>query len=125
LAAKTAESEAAATASVVSSSTNENQLKEECHKMEDREKGALQGFSEIVSGLFIAERARKVAVLSIDASERLANGALDFQAKASEWAKGTPLGPLFEAQNSIGRKFVEISVDAARRLWKVDERQAA
>ena len=93
--------------------------------MEDREKSMFQGFSEMASTLCSTERARKVAALSIDASERLAKSALEYQAKASEWAKDTPLGPLFEAQNSIGRKFVEISVDAARRLWKIDERQAA
>jgi len=93
--------------------------------MEDREKGALQGFSEIASALFSTERARKVAALSIETSERFAKSALDFQANACEWAKDTPLGPLFEAQNSAARKFVRISVDAARRLWKVDEQQAA
>jgi len=93
--------------------------------MEDREKGALQGFSEIASALFSTERARKVAALSIETSERFAKSALDFQANACEWAKDTPLGPLLEAQNSAARKFVRISVDAARRLWKVDEQQAA
>jgi hypothetical protein len=33
--------------------------------------------------------------------------------------------PAYEAQNSIGHKFVELSVDAARRLWKIDESRAA
>jgi hypothetical protein len=32
---------------------------------------------------------------------------------------------MFEAQNAIGHKFVELSVDAARRLWRVDESRAA
>jgi len=91
--------------------------------MENRPNGGFRGFSEIASTLFSTERARKVAALSIDASERLARSALDYQAKAR--AKDTPLGPLFEAQNSIGRKFVEISVDTARRLWNIDARQAA
>jgi hypothetical protein len=93
--------------------------------MENRDKGAFQGVSEIAAALFSTEGARKIAALSIETGERFANGALDFQAKVSEWAKDTPLGALFEAQNSIGRKFVELSADAARRLWKVDESRAA
>jgi hypothetical protein len=93
--------------------------------MEDREKGAFQGFSEIVGVFFSTARARELAARSIETGERLAKSALDFQAKASEWAKDTPLGALFEAQNSMGRKFVERSVDTARRLWKVDESRAA
>jgi hypothetical protein len=93
--------------------------------MENREKGAFQGVSEITAAFFSTEGAKKIAALSIETSERLANSALDFQAKVSEWAKDTPFGALFEAQNSIGRKFVELSADAARRLWKVDESRAA
>lgn len=125
LAAKIAEPEPALTSALASSSAYANQAKEECHKVEDREKGAFQGFSEIASAFCSIERAREVAALSIETSERLAKSALDFQANACEWAKDTPLGPLFEAQNSIARKFVQSSVDAARRFWKVDERQAA
>ena len=93
--------------------------------MNDREKGAFEGVSQITAAFFNTEGAKKIAALSIETSERLANSALDFQAKVSEWAKETPFGALFEAQNSIGRKFVELSVDAARRLWKVDESRAA
>jgi len=92
--------------------------------MDDREKGAFQGFSEMAAALCSTEAARKIAALSIETGERLAKSALDFQAKATEWAKDTPLGALFEAQNSIGRKVVELSADAVRRLWKVDESRA-
>jgi hypothetical protein len=93
--------------------------------MDDREKGTFQDFSQRAAALFSTEGARKMAALSIETGERLANSALDFQAKATEWAKDTSLGPLFGAQNPIGRKVVELSVDAARRLWKVDESRAA
>jgi predicted RNA methylase len=93
--------------------------------MNDREKAAFQGVSEITAAFFSTEGAKKIAALSIETSERLAKSVLDFQAKASEWAKDTPFGAVVEAQNSIGRKFVELSVDAARRLWRVDESRAA
>lgn len=93
--------------------------------MEDREKGAFQDFSERVGVFFNTEHARELAALYIKTGERLAKSALDFQAKASEWAKDTPFGALFEAQNSMSRKFLELSFDSARRLWKVDESPAA
>jgi hypothetical protein len=122
---KTAQSESAATAALVSSSAYVNQTKTESYKMNDREKGAFEGVSEITAAFFSTEGAKKIAALSIETSERLAKSVLDFQAKASEWAKDTPFGAMFEAQNSMGRKFVELSADAARRLWRVDESRAA
>ena len=122
---KTAQLESAATAALASSSAYVNQTKTESYKMDDREKGAFQGVSEIAAAFFSTEGAKKIAALSIETSERLAKSMLDFQAKASEWAKDTPFAAMFEAQNSIGHKFVELSVDAARRLWKVDESRTA
>jgi hypothetical protein len=93
--------------------------------MEDREKGAFQGFSEIVGVFFSTARARELAARSIETGERLAKSALDFQAKASEWAKDTPLGALFEAQNSMGRKFVELSLIPPVGCGRFDESRAA
>jgi DNA-binding IclR family transcriptional regulator len=122
---KTAQLESAATAALASSSAYVNQTKAESYKMDDREKGAFQGVSEIAAAFFSSEGAKKIAALSIETSERLAKSVLDFQAKASEWAKDTPFAAMFEAQNAIGHKFVELSVDAARRLWRVDESRAA
>lgn len=122
---KTAQLESAATAALASSSAYVNQTKTESYKMDDREKGAFQGVSEIAAAFFSTEGAKRIAALSIETSERLAKSMLDFQAKASEWAKDTPFAAMFEAQNSIGHKFVELSVDAARRLWKVDESRTA
>jgi hypothetical protein len=122
---KTAQLESAATAALASSSAYVNQTKTESYKMDDREKGAFQGVSETAAAFFSTEGTKKIAALSIETSERLAKSVLDFQAKACEWAKDTPFAAMFEAQNSIGHKFVELSVDAARRLWRVDESQAA
>jgi hypothetical protein len=82
------------------------------------------GFSELTRNFFGLDAAKKVAALCIETGEKLAEGALEAQAKSTEWAKDTPLAPLFKAQNSMGRKLVELSVDTARRLWRIEERNA-
>jgi hypothetical protein len=71
--------------------------------MDDREKSAFPAVSEITAAFFSTEGTKRIAALSIETSERLTKSVLDFQAKASEWAKDTPFGTMFEAQNSIGR----------------------
>jgi hypothetical protein len=52
----------------------------------------------------------------------MSNGVLDYQASATEWAKKTPLGPIFEAQVDFSRKFVKRSAEVARKIWQVDTR---
>jgi hypothetical protein len=39
----------------------------------------------------------------------------DCQASATEWAKATPLGPIFEAQFDFSRKFVKRSAEVLKR----------
>jgi hypothetical protein len=84
-------------------------------------KGILDSFSEVTRTLFSLDAARRMAALYIETGEKLAEGALDFQAKASEWAKDTPLAAAFEAQNSMSRKLVELSANTARQLWRIEE----
>jgi hypothetical protein len=93
-------------------------------KME-QDKGTLEGLSELTRNFFSLDAAKKVAELCIETGEELADGALAFQAKSTEWAKETPLASLFETQNSMGRKLVELSAETARRLWRLGERHAA
>jgi hypothetical protein len=62
-----------------------------------------------------------MAALYIDTGAKLAEGALDLKAKASQWAKDTPLAAAFEAQNSMGGKLVELSANTARWLWRIEE----
>ena len=69
---------------------------------------------------FSVEGAKKVAAWYIETSEKLANDALDLQARATGWAKQTPLAPIFAAQNELGRKFVERSAEAARTIWRLN-----
>ncbi len=83
-------------------------------------RGIYEGFSRLTEACLSPEGAKKAAAWYIDAGEKLATQALDFQAKATEWAKETPLYPLFEAQQSIGRKFVEQSASTARALWRLE-----
>lgn len=68
---------------------------------------------------FNLDGVKKAAAWYIDTSEKFANQALEIQEKATGWAKDTPLAPIFEAQNSIAKKFVERSVNVARNLWQI------
>jgi hypothetical protein len=86
---------------------------------EKEQSGVYEGFSRIAEKCFNPAGAKKAAAWYIDTTEKLATQALDFQVKATEWAKETPIYPLFEAQQTIGRKLVEQSVSTARSLWKL------
>ena len=70
--------------------------------MDDNENASrklFEGFSDMTKTLFSPERAKKVAALLIDNSEKAADQALKFQAKMTEWSKDTMLAPIFEQQN--------------------------
>jgi hypothetical protein len=91
--------------------------------MDDKENGSrelFEGFSDMTKTLFSPESAKKVAALWIDNSEKAADQALKFQAKATEWSKNTMFAPIFEMQNSIARSCVEISAKTARRFWQLE-----
>ena len=68
------------------------------------------------------DSAKKFAAWYIDNSEKMSNGVLDYQASATEWAKKTPLGPIFKAQFDLSRKFVKRYAEVARNIWRVDSR---
>jgi hypothetical protein len=95
------------------------EVKSENKTMENSEKDMFENISELGRTSFSLEGAKKLATLYIESSERLAKQVLDIQAKATEWAKDTPLAAVFEAQNSMGRKLVELSAGTARRLWRI------
>jgi hypothetical protein len=82
--------------------------------------GIIESLSDLRNSLFSLDNAKKVAAWYIDTNEQLAKNALDFQAAATEWAKDTPLAPIFAAQNEFGRKLVERSANAARSLWRLN-----
>jgi hypothetical protein len=82
--------------------------------------GLIETLSELRTSVFSLDRAKKVAAWYIDTNEQFAKNALDFQAAATEWAKDTPLAPIFAAQNEFGRKLVERSAGAARSLWRLN-----
>lgn len=81
--------------------------------------GVYEGFSRIAETCFSPTGAKKAAAWYIDTTEKLATQALDFQVKATEWARETPLYPFIEAQQTIGRKLVEQSASTARSLWRL------
>jgi hypothetical protein len=91
--------------------------------MNDKENASrtlFEGFSDMTKTLFSPESTKKVAALWIDNSEKAADQALKFQAKATEWSKNTMFAPIFEMQNSIARSYVEISAKTARRFWQLE-----
>jgi hypothetical protein len=91
--------------------------------MDDKDNASrelFEGFSDMTKTLFSPERAKKVAALWIENSEKAAEQALEFQAKATEWSKNTMFAPVFEMQNSIARSCVEISAKTARRFWQLE-----
>jgi len=91
--------------------------------MDDKENASstlFEGLSEATSTLFSPESARKIAALWLDSGEKVANQALEFQAKATEWSKNTIFAPIFEMQNSIARDYVELSAKTARRFWQLE-----
>ena len=87
--------------------------------MAENREGVFDSFTKINESVFGLEGMKKAAAWYIETSEKLANQALELQEKAMGWAKDTPLAPLFEAQNSLARKIVEQSANAARTLWQI------
>jgi hypothetical protein len=86
---------------------------------EKEQSGVYEGISRLAEKCLNPAGAKKAAAWYIDTTEKLATQALDFQAKATEWAKETPIYPLIEAQQTIGRKLVEQSASTARSLWRL------
>jgi hypothetical protein len=70
--------------------------------------------------IFNGDGIKKVAAWYIDTTEKVANGVLDYQASATEWAKSTALAPIFEAQHELSTKFVKRSAEVARKLWQIE-----
>jgi hypothetical protein len=88
-------------------------------RVADNREGIFESFSKINESLFSPDGVKKAAAWYIETSEKIANQALELQERATGWAKDTPFAPLFEAQNSFARKFVEGSASAARTLWQI------
>jgi hypothetical protein len=57
----------------------------------------------------------------IDASEKLAKGALDFQDRITTWAKGTPWVSLINTQRDLASQWIEGAASLARKLWSIEE----
>jgi hypothetical protein len=92
---------------------------------DNNREGIFENLSKINESVFGLEGLKKAAAWYIETSERFANQALEFQEQATGWAKDTPFGPLFEAQTSMARKFVERSANAARALWQIQPPEQA
>src|SRR5260370_5444061 len=80
-----------------------------------------ESFSKLGESFFSLDGVKKAAAWYIETSEKLVNQAIELSEKSTGWAKETPLAPLFEAQTSLARKFLERSVSAARNLWQIQQ----
>jgi hypothetical protein len=91
-------------------------------KMAEKERGSgvFENVANLGAKLINVEGAKKFAAWYIDTSEKVANQAIDFQQSATQWAKQTPLAPIFAAQYEYGKKLVERSANAARSLWRLE-----
>jgi hypothetical protein len=91
-------------------------------KMAEKENmsGVLENVANLGAKLINVEGAKKFAAWYIDTTEKVANQAIDFQESATQWAKQTPLAPIFAAQYEYGKKIVERSANAARSLWRIE-----
>ncbi len=65
---------------------------------------------------------KETAAQYINASEEWAEKALEWNTKATAWAKETPLAPVFETQRNLTSQAVGNSLTLARRLWNLDEK---
>jgi len=65
---------------------------------------------------------KETAARYLNASEDWAEKALEWNTKATVWAKGTPLASVFETQRDLTSQAVENSLILARRFWKIDEK---
>jgi hypothetical protein len=89
-------------------------------KAKERAEKITENLAGLGSQFFSTDGIKKVAAWYIDTSEKVANGVLDYQASATEWAKSTALAPIFEAQHDLGTKFVKRSAEVARKLWQIE-----
>lgn len=60
----------------------------------------------------------------IDASEKLAKGALAFQDRITTWAKDTPWASLFNTQRDMASQWIEGAASLTRKLWSIEEEAA-
>ncbi len=93
--------------------------------MEQDNKAKLDGFADLTRALFDPDSVKKTAAFYFEAGEKIAERVLEFQTRSTEWAKDTPLAPVFEVQISMTRKLTELSAETARRLWRIEEKPAA
>ena len=92
----------------------------EAKAKEQQAEKATPNIADLGSQFFSPDGLKKVAAWYIDTSEKVANGVLDYQANASEWAKSTALAPIFEAQHDLGTNFVKRSAEVARKLFQIE-----
>jgi hypothetical protein len=60
----------------------------------------------------------------INASEKVAKGALAFHERITTWAKDTPWASLFTTQRDMASQWIEGVTRLARKMWRIEEEAA-
>ena len=90
-------------------------------KPKEKAEKTIDNVASFSKNLLSADGVKKIAAWYIDTNEKAANRILDYQAKATEWAKSTALAPIFEAQHDLSDKMVKRSAEVARKLWRIED----
>jgi len=77
-------------------------------------------FTDIANS--IVSTMRDIAARSIDANVSLAKQMLEYQAQTTNWAKDTPIGPMFQSQRALGEELIDLFAGAARALWRIEKK---
>jgi hypothetical protein len=64
---------------------------------------------------------RGIAARYIDTNVSFAKQILQFQSQTTNWAKDTPLAPMFQSQYAVSEGLVELWASAARALCFIEE----
>ena len=64
---------------------------------------------------------KQIVTQSIESGEKWIGQAFALNEKATEWAKDTPLAPVFETQRSVARQVFASSTALARQLWQLEQ----
>ena len=77
-------------------------------------------FTDIANS--IVSTMRDIAARSIDANVSFAKQMLEYQAQTTNWAKDTPIGPMFQSQRALGEELIDLFAGAARALWRIEKK---
>lgn len=80
----------------------------------------LKVFTEMNAPL--CDAVKHAAAQYLENGEKWARQTLQWNEKATAWAKATPFAPVFETQRLIAKQAMDLSSNLTRRLWQLEEK---